>query len=174
MPLPSSSHGKAALLPWAESVGSGTPVSGWMPSRLRAVNQSFCTTSHRPPRPARRSEGALVEATATLQKLEQRLAGRRGTLETKQATLTAGRSQASDEELSSHAHELALRAIEAGASFTMLEANQGETVEVNDVRIKRLETAERNHQDRVAKLNDEITRLNIDPGQRRCRRRRST
>jgi uncharacterized protein YhaN len=37
--------------------------------------------------------------------------------------------------------------------------NQGETVEAIDVRIKRLEAAGRNHQDAVAGLNNEITRL---------------
>src|ERR1017187_5147932 len=40
-----------------------------------------------------------------------------------------------------------------------LRINQGETVEAIDVRIKRLEAAGRNHQDAVAGLNNEITRL---------------
>jgi energy-coupling factor transporter ATP-binding protein EcfA2 len=104
-------------------------------------------------------KGVLAEATVTLQELEQRLAGRRGTLETKQAALTAGRAQASDEELSAHANELTLRATEQQAALTTLQNNQGETVEAIDVRIKRLETAGRNHQDAVAGLNNEITRL---------------
>jgi hypothetical protein len=104
-------------------------------------------------------KGVLAEATATLQALEQRLAGRRGTLETKQAALTAGRSQASDEELSAHANELTLRATEQQTALTKLQNNQGETVEAIDVRIKRLEAAGRNHQDAVAGLTNEITRL---------------
>lgn len=104
-------------------------------------------------------KGVLVEATPRLQELEQRLAGRRGTLETKQAALTAGRAQSSDEELSAHANELTLRATEQQTALTTLENNQGETVEAIDVRIKRLETAGRNHQDAVAGLNNEITRL---------------
>ena len=104
-------------------------------------------------------KGVLAEATATLQELEQRLAGRRGTLETKKAALTAGRAQASDEELSAHANELTLRANEQQTALTTLETNQGETVEAIDVRIKRLEAAGRNHQDAIAGLNNEITRL---------------
>ena len=101
----------------------------------------------------------LAEATATLQELEQRLAGRCGTLETKQAALTAGRAQASDEELSAHANELTLRATEQQTALTTLDNSQGETVDAIDVRIKRLEAAGRNHQDAVAGLNNEITRL---------------
>jgi uncharacterized protein YhaN len=71
----------------------------------------------------------------------------------------ANRSQASDEELLAHADELALRAIDEQATLTALEQNQGETFEVIDVRIKRLEAAARNHVDNVARLNTEITRL---------------
>ncbi|OFV97003.1 MAG: hypothetical protein A3F68_00240 [Acidobacteria bacterium RIFCSPLOWO2_12_FULL_54_10] len=104
-------------------------------------------------------KGVLAEATATLQELEQRLAGRRGTLETKQAALTAGRAQSSDEELSAHARELTLRADEQQTALTTLENNQGETVEAIDMRIRRLEAAGRNHQDALAGLNNEITRL---------------
>ncbi len=101
----------------------------------------------------------LAEATATLQEMEQRLAGRRGTLETKQAALAAGRAEASDEELSAHADKLTLLATKQQTALTTLENNQGETVEAIDVRIKRLEAAGRNHQDAVAGLNNEITRL---------------
>jgi hypothetical protein len=104
-------------------------------------------------------KGVLAEATATLQELEQRLAGRRGTLETKQAALTAGRAQASDEELSAHANEFTLRATEQQTVLMTLENSQGETVEAIDVRIKRLEAAGRNNQEAVAGLNNEITRL---------------
>jgi chromosome segregation ATPase len=104
-------------------------------------------------------KSVLAEATTTLQQVEQRLAGRRGTLETKQAALTAARAQSSDEEVSAHATELAQRASEQHTALTTLENNQGETVEAIDVRIKRLETAGRNHQDAVAALNNEITRL---------------
>jgi chromosome segregation ATPase len=104
-------------------------------------------------------KSVLAEATATLQELEQRLAGRRGILETKQAALTAGRAQASDEELSTHANELTLRATNQQTALATLQNNQGETVEAIDVRINRLEAAGRNHQDAVARLNNEITRL---------------
>lgn len=104
-------------------------------------------------------KGVLAEATATLQELEQRLAGRRGTLETKQAALAAGRAEGSDEELSAHANELTRLATEQQTALTTLENNQGETVEAIDVRIKRLEAAGRNHQEAVAGLNNEITRL---------------
>ena len=104
-------------------------------------------------------KSVLAEATTALQEIEQRLAGRRGTLETKQAALTAARAQSSDEELSAHATELTLRASEQHTALITLENNQGETVEAIDVRIKRLEIAGRNHQDAVAGLNNEITRL---------------
>jgi chromosome segregation ATPase len=104
-------------------------------------------------------KGVLAEATTTLQELEQRLAGRRGTLETKQAALAAGRAEASDEELSAHADELTLLATNQQTALATLENNQGETVEAIDVRINRLEAAGRNHQDAVAGLNNEITRL---------------
>ncbi len=104
-------------------------------------------------------KGVLAKATTTLQEHEHRLAGRQGTLETKQAALTAGRAQSSDEELSAHATTLTLRANEQQTALTTLENRQGETVEAIDVRIKRLETAGRNHQDAVSALNNEITRL---------------
>ncbi|MGO9357075.1 MAG: AAA family ATPase [Xanthobacteraceae bacterium] len=104
-------------------------------------------------------KGVLAEATATLQELKQRLAGRLGTLETKQADLSAGRARASDEELSAHANELTQRATEQQTALTTLDNNQGETVEAIDVRIKRLDAAGRNHQVAVAELNNGITRL---------------
>ena len=104
-------------------------------------------------------KGALAEAIATLQELEQRLAGRRGILETKQATLAAGRAQTSDGELSAHADELTRLATKQQTALATLENNQGETVEAIDVRIKRLEAAGRNHQEAVAGLTNEITRL---------------
>lgn len=101
----------------------------------------------------------VAEATGTLQELKQRLAGRRGTLETKQAALAAGRAQASDDQLAAHADELARRATEQQSTLATLENDQGETLEAIDVRIKRLEAAGRNHQEAVAGLNNEITRL---------------
>ncbi|HUZ94699.1 MAG TPA: AAA family ATPase [Edaphobacter sp.] len=104
-------------------------------------------------------KGVLVEASTTLQEHEHRLAGRQGTLESKQAALAAGRAQSSDEELSAHATALTLRANEQQTALTTLENSQGETVEAIDIRIKRLETAGRNHQDALATLNNEITRL---------------
>lgn len=103
--------------------------------------------------------GVLAEADATLQTLEQRRAGRQGTLETKEAALTAGRARFSDQDLSAHAEKLALRAKEIKANLTTLKNNQGDTVEAVDARIKRLETAGRNHQDAVVWINNEITRL---------------
>jgi uncharacterized protein YhaN len=104
-------------------------------------------------------KGVLAEENTTLQELEQRLAGRRGTLETKQATLAAGRAEASDEVLSAHAVELTLLAATQQTALTQLETEQDETVETIDVRIRRLEAAGRNHQEAVAGLNNEITRL---------------
>ncbi len=102
---------------------------------------------------------ALVQATATLQSLQQRLAGRRGTLEEKQASLAAGRAEVGDEELSARADELALAAATHAQLLRELEAGQGETVAVIEIRIKRLETAGRNHHEALVQLNNEITRL---------------
>lgn len=104
-------------------------------------------------------KGVLAEATATLQEHKNRLAGRQGNLETKQAALAAGRAQSSDEELSARATELTLRANEQQTALRTLENSQGETVEAIEIRIKRLEIAGRNHQDALAALNNEITRL---------------
>ena len=104
-------------------------------------------------------KGVLAEATATLQEHKHRLAGRQGNLETKQAALAAGRAQSSDEEHSARATELTLRANEQQTTLRTLENSQGETVEAIDIRIKRLEIAGRNHQDALAALNNEITRL---------------
>lgn len=101
----------------------------------------------------------LAEAMETFHVLEQRLAGRLGTRETKQAELTAGRAQTSDEELSARAGELALEATEQQAAVAELENDEGETVEAISARIKRLEAAGRNYQDAVAGMNNDITRL---------------
>ena len=104
-------------------------------------------------------KSVLADATAIVQKLEQRLAALRGTLETKEATLAAGRAQCSDEALSVHAEELIRLAADQRAALAMLERNEFETVEAIDVRLKRLEAARRNHHDAVTRLNHEITRL---------------
>ncbi len=104
-------------------------------------------------------KGMLAQATATLHELEQRLAGLRGMLETKQSAITAGRAQFSDDQLAAHAMELTRRAEEAQAAFKTIESNQGETVAAIDARIKRLEAAGKNHHDALGRLNTEITRL---------------
>ena len=83
-------------------------------------------------------KGVLAEATTTLQEHEQRLAGRQGTLETKQAALTAGRAQSSDEELSAHATNLRCEPTSNRQLSRRSKTSQGETVEAIDVRIKRL------------------------------------
>lgn len=101
----------------------------------------------------------LAEATAALQKLEQRVAGRRETLESKQAALTAGRAEFSDQALSARANKLTEQAKNLQDALTTMENNRGETVEAIDARIKRLETAGRNHQNAVNELKNEITRL---------------
>jgi energy-coupling factor transporter ATP-binding protein EcfA2 len=101
----------------------------------------------------------LTEGVTTLHGLEQRLTVQRTTLETKQAALSAGRAQSSDQELSAQADELARRAEGLQTTLSTLENSQGETVEAIDVRIKRLETAGRNHQDAFARFNNEITRI---------------
>jgi chromosome segregation ATPase len=99
----------------------------------------------------------LAEATVTLQKIDQRLAGRRETLENKQAALTAGRAQFDDQALSTQANELGEQAKKLQIALTTLENNRGETVEAIDARIKRLETAAQNHQKSLVQLNNDIT-----------------
>lgn len=74
----------------------------------------------------------LAEAATTLHGLEQRLTAKRATLETKQASLAAGRAQSSDQELSAQADELALRAQQLQTTLSALENSQGETVEAID------------------------------------------
>lgn len=94
-----------------------------------------------------------------MQELERRRAGLRGTLETKNAVLTAGRATISDEALAIQAKELERTAVEQKTALVALERKQGETVEAIDIRIKRLEAAGRNHHDNVAQLTNDITRL---------------
>ncbi len=101
----------------------------------------------------------LAEASEALQEIERRMAGKRGTLDTKSAALRTARAKCGDEELARRATELALRATEEQGTLKALEASQGETVEAIDVRIKRLEAAGRNHHEAVGKVKDEITRL---------------
>ncbi|HLZ52519.1 MAG TPA: AAA family ATPase [Candidatus Acidoferrum sp.] len=101
----------------------------------------------------------LSESAKTLQGLEQRLSAQTATRETKQATLAAGRAQSSDRELSAHADELAKSARDLLTTLSTFENSQSQTVEAIDIRIKRLEAAERNHHDALTRLNTEITRL---------------
>ena len=101
----------------------------------------------------------LSETIASLQALQQRLAGLRSTLQTKQATLIASRAQHSDDKLSAEATSLSRLAAAARTKLAELQRDQGETVDDIDVRIRRLEAAARNHVNAVAQLNNDITRL---------------
>lgn len=103
--------------------------------------------------------GVLAEAGKPLQKLQERLAGLNGTVETKNADLAAGRATTSDEQLAARAEALAGEAAEKKASLVSLEQDQVETVEAIDARIKRLEGAASNYRKSVAQLNNETTRL---------------
>jgi uncharacterized protein YhaN len=104
-------------------------------------------------------KAVLSELTAALLEIEHRIAGLRGNLETKQATMIAGRSQSSDGELSANALELLRIADEAKASLKSIESDPGETVAAIDARIKRLESAGKNHNDELNRLNNEIAGL---------------
>jgi hypothetical protein len=80
-------------------------------------------------------------------------------IEARRADLDAGRSGASDEQLTAVAESLARDAVTKDEHLAEKAHSQGETVEAIDARIKRLEGAASNHQRSVANLGIEVTRL---------------
>jgi uncharacterized protein YhaN len=102
---------------------------------------------------------SLNQASRTLQKVQERLAGLAGTFATKKADLDASRASSTDEQLSTGAETLEHDATEKEAVLAELERNQGESPETIDARIKRLEGAATNHHRAVAELGNEVIRL---------------
>jgi chromosome segregation ATPase len=104
-------------------------------------------------------QDALAQADKKLSSARERLAGLIGIIETKQAALEAGRTGASDEQLSAAAENLERDAATKDEQLAEKERSQGEAVEAIDARIKRLEGAANNHQRSIAHLGIEVTRL---------------
>jgi hypothetical protein len=105
-------------------------------------------------------QDALAQADKKLRSARERLAGLIGMIETKKADLEAGRTGASDEQLTAAAESLERDAVAKDEQLAKKERSQGETVEAIDARIKRLEGAANNHQRSVTNLGIDVTRLN--------------
>jgi uncharacterized protein YhaN len=101
----------------------------------------------------------LARADRKLRSTQERLAGLRGTIDTKKADLEAGRASFTDAQLAENAETLEREAAGKEGQLAEQERNQGESVEAIDARIKRLEGAAANHQRSVADLGREVTRL---------------
>ena len=105
-------------------------------------------------------QDAFAQADKKLRGTRERLAGLIGMIETKRADLDAGRSGASDEQLTATFESLERNAVTKDQHLAEKTRSQGETVEAIDARIKRLEGAASNHQRSIANLGIEVTRLN--------------
>jgi len=101
----------------------------------------------------------LIQADKESRSILERLAGLKGTIETKKADLEAGRASVGDEQLSNNAETLEREATTKDERLAEKEHSQGESLEAIDARIKRLEGAATNHQRSVANLGNEVTRL---------------
>lgn len=101
----------------------------------------------------------LSQADRKLRSAHERLAGLRGTIDTKKADLEASRASFSDAQLAANAGTLERQAAEKDDHLAEQERNQGESVEAIDARIKRLEGAATNHQRSIADLGKEVIRL---------------
>jgi energy-coupling factor transporter ATP-binding protein EcfA2 len=101
----------------------------------------------------------LIQADNKSRSILEHLAGLNGTIETKKADLDARRYTVGDEQLSSNAETLEHDASAKDQQLAEKEHSQGESLEAIDARIKRLEGAATNHQQSVANLGNEVTRL---------------
>jgi hypothetical protein len=99
------------------------------------------------------------EADSRLRDLERTAASKRGTYDIKTSELLAERAEATDSQLSEIADEVARQANVARESLIALEREQGESCDVIDARIRRLEAAERNHSEEIGRMKNEITRV---------------
>jgi hypothetical protein len=101
---------------------------------------------------------AVEEAREEFERLRRKLAAEQRDLETKEAVLTAGRSQTGDDILELQADGLERTAAELQAVVTRLEQTCGETVEDIAAQIRRLENAERLYQVESSRLGMEIAK----------------
>lgn len=101
----------------------------------------------------------LAQADNKLRKCQERLAELKGIVATREADLEASRASASDGQLADQVESLAGEAEVREAEFARMQAQQGETPEALDARIKRLEGAVANHHRTVATMSNEVTRL---------------
>ena len=101
----------------------------------------------------------LAQADKQLRKIEDRVAGLKGTIGTRNADLTASRATHDDTILEASVRGLEEEAAKKERAFSEMERIQGDTVETIDARIKRLEGAAVNHHRSVAALTNEVTRL---------------
>ena len=101
----------------------------------------------------------LAQADKQLRKVEDRVAGLKGTIGTRNADLTASRATHDDAILEANVRSFEIDASEKERTFSEMERIQGDTLETIDARIKRLEGAAVNHHRSVAALTNEVTRL---------------
>ena len=101
----------------------------------------------------------LVQSDKTLRNAHERLAGLKGTIDTKKADLQAGRASFSDTQLTTNAQSLEHDAAGQEQLLAEKQRSPGESLEAIDARIRRLEGAAANHQRMVANLGNETTRL---------------
>jgi energy-coupling factor transporter ATP-binding protein EcfA2 len=101
----------------------------------------------------------LAQADKKLRSAQEKVAGLKGTIDTKKADLQAGRATFSDAQFGANAEALERDAIGKAELLAEMQKSQGESLEAIDARIKRLEGAAANHQRSLADLGNEATRL---------------
>jgi chromosome segregation ATPase len=101
----------------------------------------------------------LAQADRKLRSVQERLAGLKGTIDSKKADLEAGRASFGDAQLAANADALERETAGKDGQLAEQERDLGESVEAIDARIKRLEGAAANHQRSIADLGREVTRL---------------
>jgi len=102
---------------------------------------------------------SLVQADKQLRSIQDRVAGLKGTIDTKKADLEAARASFSDAQLTANAQMVERDATAKEERLAEKERNQGESLEAIDARLKRLEGAAANRQRSIANLGNEVTRL---------------
>jgi len=99
------------------------------------------------------------DAERHLHDLREQRAKLGGEVDSKNATLKAGREVAADSDIAEHSENLEKEATSKLDDLEMKRAQQGETTEAIDARIQRLENAITNQQRSVSHLGNEVTRL---------------
>jgi uncharacterized protein YhaN len=100
-----------------------------------------------------------VQADKKLRSVQDRVAGLKGTIDTKKADIEAARASFSDAQLTANAQMLEGDSRGKEEQLAEKEKNQGESLEAIDARVKRLEGAAANQQHSIANLGNEVTRL---------------